>query len=86
MDQWSLNKIESWAILYSEDISIQFNALYEQLKQTVTKDFKYPCNKPLPVQINGDNESSKTWIDEIVSLNGEYDLDIIICIVPGVKN
>ena len=55
------------------------------LKQTVTTDFEYKCNKPLEVMIKGDDRKPDSWINTIKDLVDEGNLDVIICIAPGRK-
>ena len=79
------SKIQSWAILYSKFSSREFDTFMKQLKQTVTTDFEYKCNKPLTIQLKGDDRKADTWINTISSLSRDETLDIIICIAPGRK-
>lgn len=79
------NKINSWAIFYSKFSSQEFNGLMKQLKQTVTTDFEYQCNKPVTVELKGDDRKVQTWIDAIQGVHDEKNLEVIICIAPGRK-
>lgn len=79
------NKINSWAILYSKFSSREHETFMSSLKQTVTTDFEYKCNKPLEVMVRGDDRRLDTWTNTISELAEENQLDVVICIAPGRK-
>ena len=78
-------KIQNWAILYSKFSSREFDTFMKQLKQTVTTDYEYACNKPITLQLRGDDRKPQSWIDTVNELTQDGSLDIIICISPGRK-
>lgn len=78
-------KINSWAILYGSYSSREHQVFMKQLKQTVTTDFEYQCNKPIEIMLKGDDRRAETWTDTIYNLSQDENLDVIICIAPGKK-
>jgi aubergine-like protein len=78
-------KINGWAILYSKFSAREHQTFMKQLKQTVTTDFEYQCNKPIEVCLKGDDRKVNAWTDTIYELQQEGNLDVIICIAPGRK-
>ena len=78
-------KIKSWAIIYGKYSSREQQTFMKQLRQTVTTDFEYQCNKPLEIQLRDDDRRPQNWIDAISKLQMDNPLDIIICIAPGRK-
>ena len=58
-------KINSWAILYGKFSSREHETFMSSLKQTVTTDFEYKCNKPLEVMVKGDDRRLDTWTNTI---------------------
>eukprot|EP00345_Euplotes_harpa_P008961 CAMPEP_0168352986 /NCGR_PEP_ID=MMETSP0213-20121227/22933_1 /TAXON_ID=151035 /ORGANISM="Euplotes harpa, Strain FSP1.4" /LENGTH=805 /DNA_ID=CAMNT_0008364413 /DNA_START=1 /DNA_END=2418 /DNA_ORIENTATION=- len=79
------SKIKGWAILYGKFSAREHETFMKGLKQTVTTDFEYQCNKPLEVMVKGDDRRVNSWTDTIASLCEENQLDIIVCIAPGRK-
>lgn len=78
--------IKGWAIIYGQYSAREHQTFMKQLKQTVTTDYEYKCNKPLEIQLKGDDRRPNTWIDAIYNITQEnQDIDVIICIAPGRK-